>query len=154
MIKSDSSNLLLLIEDNEADVDLTRDSLLDYAKDIEVEVAGDGAVAMDYLMRPADENVLPRLIMLDLNLPRLDGRHVLRAVKSDQILRRIPVIVFSSSTAQRDIADCYDLGASCYLCKPIDLVSYREMVRTVERFWMQMVRLPRGSGVRESAGIA
>jgi chemotaxis family two-component system response regulator Rcp1 len=144
MNNNSNSNVLLLVEDNPADADLTRESFAEGSTGLAIEVANDGADALSYLRRERqyDQAVLPRLIMLDLNLPRLDGRAVLRAIKSSPTLRKIPTIVVSSSTAQKDIADCYDLGASCYLAKPLDLHAYREMIRTVERFWFEMVSLP------------
>lgn len=141
------SNVLLLIEDNPADVDLTRESFETGQSGLSIKVASDGVEALNYLKREDEfhDAVRPQLIMLDLNLPRLDGREVLRFIKSSSILRRIPIIVMSSSTARKDISESYDLGASCYLTKPLDLHAYRDMVNIVERFWFEVASLPRGS---------
>ncbi len=86
------------------------------------------------------------LILLDLNLPGLDGREVLREVKADEQLRPIPVIVWSSSRAHKDINDCYELGANFYLVKPLDLHAYRDVINTVERFWLGTACLPNNNG--------
>jgi chemotaxis family two-component system response regulator Rcp1 len=141
-------DILLLIEDNPADVDLTRDSFARANSPLAIEVASDGVEAMSYLNREKQyhDAVRPRLILLDLNLPRLDGREVLREVKASEHLRRIPVIVWSSSHAGKDVSDCYDLGANCYLVKPMDLRAYRDVINTVERFWVEIACLPTSNG--------
>ena len=141
-------DILLLIEDNPADADLTRDSFVQANSPLRIEVASDGVEAMSYLNRENQyhDAVRPRLILLDLNLPRLDGREVLREVKANEHLRRIPVIVWSSSRAGKDVSDCYDLGANCYLVKPLDLRAYRDVINTVERFWIETACLPSNNG--------
>jgi two-component system, chemotaxis family, response regulator Rcp1 len=141
-------DILLLIEDNPADVDLTRDSFAQANSLLEIEVASDGVQAMSYLNRENQyhDAARPRLILLDLNLPRLDGREVLREVKANEHLRRIPVIVWSSSRAAADVSDCYDLGANCYLVKPLDLRAYQDVINTVERFWIGTACLPNNNG--------
>ena len=148
MTEHENRDILLLIEDNPADIDLTRDSFAEANCELSIEVATDGVEAMSYLNREHQfqDAVRPRLILLDLNLPRLDGREVLREVKADKNLRQIPVIVWSSSRAGKDIADCYDLGANCYLVKPLDLHAYQDMIRTVERFWLEFACLPQSPG--------
>jgi two-component system, chemotaxis family, response regulator Rcp1 len=141
-------DVLLLIEDNPADADLTRDSFAQANSRLSIEVASNGVEAMSYLNRENQHHdaVRPRLILLDLNLPRLDGREVLREVKADEQLRRIPVIVWSSSRAGKDVRDCYELGANFYLVKPLDLHAYREVIGTVERFWIGTACLPNNNG--------
>lgn len=141
-------DILLLIEDNPADADLTRDSFAQVNSQLSIKVASDGVEAMSYLNRENGyrDAVRPRLILLDLNLPRLDGREVLREVKADEQLRRIPVIVWSSSRAHKDISDCYALGANFYLVKPLDLHAYRDVIGTVERFWLGTACLPNNNG--------
>jgi two-component system, chemotaxis family, response regulator Rcp1 len=144
LTEHEDRDILLLIEDNPADIDLTRDSFAEANSELSIEVATDGVEAMSYLNQEHQfqDAVRPRLILLDLNLPRLDGREVLREVKANKRLRQIPVIVWSSSHAGKDISDCYDLGANCYLVKPLDLRAYQDMIRTVERFWMEFACLP------------
>jgi chemotaxis family two-component system response regulator Rcp1 len=148
MSKEPRKDILLLIEDNPADVDLTRDSFALANSRLTIEVAADGVEAMSYLNRENQyhDAARPRLILLDLNLPRLDGREVLREVKANEHLRRIPVIVWSSSRAGKDVSDCYDLGANCYLIKPLDLRTYQDVINSVERFWVETVCLPNGNG--------
>ena len=139
---------VLLVEDNAADVDLTREMLASSRFEIRLSVAIDGVEAMELLnssMRGAPAS-RPTLILLDLNLPRKDGRQVLAIIKSDDIFRRIPVIVLSSSDSQMDITNCYDLGANCYIVKPSELRTYREIVHTLEEFWLGSVALPRRDG--------
>ena len=147
MNQGEHSDILLLIEDNPADIDLTRDSFAEANNELSIEVATDGVEAMSYLKRENQfhDAVRPRLILLDLNLPRLDGRDVLREIKAAKSLRQIPVIVWSSSGSGKDIADCYDLGANCYLVKPLDLRTYRDTIRTVERFWLEFACLPQNN---------
>ena len=135
---------VLLVEDNAADVDLTREMLASSRFEIRLSVAIDGVEAIELLnasMRGAPAS-RPTLILLDLNLPRKDGRQVLAIIKSDDIFRRIPVIVLSSSDSEMDITNCYDLGANCYIVKPSELRTYRDIVRTLEDFWLGSVALP------------
>lgn len=148
MSNTTRSSILLLIEDNPADADLTRDSFAQVNSRLSIEVASDGVEAMCYLNQENQyrDAARPELILLDLNLPRLDGREVLREVKGSEQLRRIPVIVWSSSQARKDITDCYDLGANCYLVKPIDLRAYQDVINTVERFWIGTACLPNRNG--------
>lgn len=144
--------LILLVEDNPADVDLIQESLAEGAIGVRVDVAVNGEEAVDYLWRTTAGDAMssPQLILLDLNLPRLDGRQVLSEIKASGALRHIPVVILSSSTAEKDIMQSYELGASCYLAKPHDLNSYRRMVRAIENFWLAMAKLP----PRLSAGSA
>jgi CheY-like chemotaxis protein len=139
---------VLLVEDNEADADLTRATLGKTNVDIKLAVAKDGVEAIDFLngMGSWSEPGEPTLILLDLNLPRKDGRQVLAILKSQDQFRRIPVVVLSSSDSERDIASCYQLGANCYIVKPVDLVEYRALVKALEDFWLGAAKLPRREG--------
>lgn len=132
---------LLLVEDNPGDVDLMievlRDS--DALPHHRVTVALDGVEALERLHAPAE---LPDLVILDLNLPRKDGRAVLREMKSDERLRHIPVIILSSSGADRDLIDAYALGANCFVTKPSDLDDYFATVRGIRAFWLGLANLP------------
>ena len=112
--------------------------------DARLAVAEDGEQAVRYLrqLEPFIDAPRPHLIFLDLNLPRRDGREVLAEIKSDEHLRNIPVIVLTTSEAERDVRRMYDLHANCYICKPPDLDRYVEVIRACETFWLEIVRLP------------
>ena len=135
---------ILLIEDNLGDVELTREALTMSRILNDFHVAGDGiqALAMleEELARGGEE--LPDLILLDLNLPRMDGREVLAKLKSTSRLKRIPIVVLTSSQAEIDIIASYDLHANCFITKPIDFVQFINVVRSIEDFWFTIVRLP------------
>lgn len=139
-----SSIRVLLVEDNEADAYLTRETLESGKLHIEIDVAVDGVEAIDLLTRAAASGsaCLPDLILLDLNLPRMDGRQVLQTLKKDTVLRRIPVVILTSSEAERDIAESYQLGANCYVTKPVGLEAFQSIVHSVENFWFMVVKLP------------
>jgi CheY-like chemotaxis protein len=111
-------------------------------------VATDGDEALAFLRREGEFALSPRphLILLDLNLPRRDGREVLREIKSDPSLRRIPVVVLTTSQSADDIAAVYDLSANCYITKPVDLNRFLEVVRLIQEFWLTAVKLPRPDG--------
>jgi two-component system response regulator len=143
---------VLLVEDNAADVDLTREMLSSTKFDIKLSVATDGVEAIDYLNGAGSwsEPGQPALILLDLNLPRKDGRQVLAILKSHDELRRVPVVILSSSNSKKDITSCYNLGANCYIVKPIELDAYRALVRRLEDFWFGSAELPQ----RESHSMA
>lgn len=131
---------ILLVEDNPGDVDLTREEFASTEVSHELDVVTDGQQALDFLR--GSGNPRPDLVLLDLNLPKLDGKAVLREVKSDDALRSIPVIVLSSSKAESDVRAVYELGASCYVPKPVDLAGFETVVRAVEQFWFKVVKLP------------
>lgn len=135
---------ILLVEDSAADVRLTKEALKDAKILNELHVARDGVEAMDFLLRRDDHADAPRpdIVILDLNLPRMDGKEVLAAMKGDPDLRSIPVAVLTTSDAEADVLDSYDLGANCFLTKPVDLDQFLKVVRAVEEFWLGMVRLP------------
>jgi two-component system response regulator len=136
--------VVLLVEDNPGDAELTRVALADSAAIGEIHVVPDGVEALAFLRRDRAYADAPRpdLIMLDLNLPRLDGRRVLADVKQDPWLRDIPVVVLSSSAADDDVATAYRLGANCYVTKAVGLDSYLDGVRAIERFWGTVATLP------------
>jgi chemotaxis family two-component system response regulator Rcp1 len=135
---------ILLVEDNPADVDLTQETLA-YAKiRNRLHVVTDGEEALEFLRRQGrySDAVRPDVILLDLNLPRKDGREVLEELKADPDLRSIPVVVLTSSDAEKDVVRSYDLGANCYVTKPVDLDQFASVVRTIEDFWFIVVKLP------------
>lgn len=135
---------ILLVEDNEADAELTCETLRAGRAAPQVEAVGDGQEARAYLLRepPYGDAPRPDLILLDLNLPGLDGCSLLRELRGQDALRSIPVVVLSSSDSERDIARSYELGANCYLTKPMGLDAYQSVVRAVEEFWLNFAKLP------------
>ena len=135
---------ILLVEDNPGDVRLTQEALKEAKVTNRLHVAEDGVEAMDFLRRKGKHADAPRpdVILLDLNLPRKDGREVLAEVKADEDLRRIPVVVLTVSNDHEDIFKTYDLHANCYITKPIDLDQFMKVVKSVEEFWLTIVKLP------------
>ena len=136
---------ILLVEDNPGDVELTLKALQEGKLRNHISVVADGEEALVFLRKEGRhaEAERPDIILLDLNLPKLDGRDVLAAVKADAALRDIPVVVLTSSAAERDIVESYKLQANCYVTKPVDLEQFLTVVKTVEQFWLEVVRLPR-----------
>ena len=139
---------ILIVEDNPADADLTSETLMSLNEEIDLSVARDGVEALNILDSDGSwcDPGRPTLILLDLNLPRKDGRQVLAVLKTHDLLRRIPVVILSSSESEKDITSCYHLGANCYINKPGDLQAYRAVVRSLEEFWLGKVKLPRRDG--------
>jgi len=135
---------ILLVEDNPADAELARENLQSTKILHELEIVSDGVEALQYLRREGKfrDAPTPELILLDLNLPRKDGRELLGDLKADPKLRRIPVVVLTSSTAERDVLMSYDLQASAYVVKPVDLEGFGQIVRAIEGFWFSVVRFP------------
>ena len=135
---------ILLVEDNPGDVRLTKEALKEGKVLNELRVAGDGEQALAFLHREGKhaQAVRPDLILLDLNLPKKDGREVLAVVKEDPTLRRIPVVILTVSKAEEDIIKTYDLHANCYITKPVDLEQFIQVVRSIEDFWLCVVKLP------------
>ena len=135
---------VLLVEDDPADVELTREGLKDSKMMMTLNVVNDGIEAMKYLRReaPHTDAVRPDLIILDLNMPKKDGREVLRELKADDGLKSIPVVVLTTSQAAWDIQKCYELGANCWITKPIGLDEFIKIVGTVQDFWFTVVKLP------------
>lgn len=135
---------ILMVEDNEGDVVLTTQALKTAKVGNNINVVQDGVEALAFLRReaPYADAPVPDLILLDLNLPRKDGREVLEEIKADPLLRRIPVVVLTSSKAEQDIAQAYDLHANCYVTKPVGIKTLMEVVKSIENFWFSVVKLP------------
>jgi two-component system, chemotaxis family, response regulator Rcp1 len=135
---------ILLVEDSPSDTELTLEALRDFKVRNHVSVVEDGVQAMQFLRRqgPYGEAPRPDLIMLDLNLPRKDGREVLAEIKADDHLKAIPVVVLTTSRADQDILRAYQLNANCYISKPVDFNQFLEVVRSIESFWLFVVTLP------------
>ena len=135
---------ILLVEDNPGDVELTREALHEGKIHMHLSVVSDGVEALAFLRREGKYGGAPRpdLILLDLNLPKKDGRAVLGDVKQDPALRHIPVVILTSSQAEQDIVRAYDLHANCYVTKPVDLDQFVKIVRSIEQFWFTVVKLP------------
>jgi CheY-like chemotaxis protein len=135
---------ILLVEDNPGDARLAREALRDSAISSDLTVLEDGFEVMAYLQRKGAYSGAPRphLILLDLNLPGIRGTELLQEIKADPILRRIPVIVLTTSTAQQDIDASYDLYANCYVIKPLDIMTFAQVLRQIENFWFNVVTLP------------
>ncbi|MDZ4278181.1 MAG: response regulator [Dehalococcoidia bacterium] len=139
---------VLLVEDNPGDVRLTQEALRDAKVGNRLHVVDDGVEAMAFVRRQDRYDGAPRpdLILLDLNLPKKDGREVLQELKSDTSLRRIPVVVLTTSQAEQDIVRTYNLHANCYITKPVDLDQFMRVVQAIEDFWLCIVRLPPKDG--------
>ncbi len=138
---------ILLVEDSPTDVLLAQEAL-EHAKVLnKLHVASDGVEAMEFLQRQGRfaDATRPDLILLDLNLPRKDGREVLAEIKADDALKRIPVVVLTTSKAEEDIFKAYGLHANCYVTKPVDFERFSDVVRAIETFWFTVVSLPEGN---------
>jgi two-component system, chemotaxis family, response regulator Rcp1 len=135
---------ILLVEDSPGDVKLTQEALRDAEVPNSLHIARDGEEAMRFLRQEAEFADVPKpdLILLDLNMPRMDGREVLAAIKADPALRRIPVIILTTSQSEDDIAEAYSLAANCYVAKPVDLDEFLDVVRAIDDFWLTLVKLP------------
>lgn len=135
---------ILLVEDNAGDVRLAREGLRECKLLNNLHVAEDGVRALAFLRRQGEHARAPRpdLIMLDLNLPRKDGREVLREIKEDEDLKRIPVVILTTSKAEEDIVKSYSLHANCYVTKPLAIEQFITVVKAIESFWFTIVKLP------------
>lgn len=135
---------VLLVEDNPGDVRLTRETFTESGARARLHVVGDGVEALAFLRRqgPYTGAARPDMILLDLNMPRMDGREVLTEIKRDPDLRRIPVIVLTTSQTERDILKSYDLQANSYITKPVDLDHFLTVVKVIDSFWFKIARLP------------
>jgi len=145
MNKSDGRPIeILLVEDSPSDTDLTLEALKDFKVRNHVSVVDDGVLALQFLRRegPYADAPRPDLIMLDLSLPRKDGREVLAVIKTDDDFKTIPVVVLTTSRADQDILRAYQLNANCYITKPVDFNQFLEVVRSIETFWLVVVALP------------
>jgi CheY-like chemotaxis protein len=136
---------ILLVEDSPGDIRLTIEALKDGKIHNRLSVVNDGVEALAFLRRQGQHAKAPRpdLILLDLNLPKKDGREVLMEIKQEEDLKRIPVVVLSISTAEKDILKTYDLHANCYINKPVDFDQFIDVVKSIEDFWFTVVKLPR-----------
>ena len=136
---------ILLVEDNPGDMRLTKEALKEGKVYNNLHWAQDGVEALEFLRREGKHAKAPRpdIILLDLNLPKKDGREVLSVIKNDDQLKHIPVVVLTTSKAEEDVVRSYNLHANCYVKKPTDLDEYMEVIRACENFWLHVVRLPR-----------
>ncbi len=135
---------VLLVEDNPGDVRLTEEVFRESGLCKNLHVVGDGIEAISYLRKEKGfaDAPKPDLILLDLNLPKKDGREVLAEIKADKILKTIPVVILTTSQSEQDISRSYELYANCYIAKPIDLENFAEVVNAIENFWLKVVKLP------------
>lgn len=135
---------ILLIEDNPADARLALEAILEAKVKNRLTWVSDGIEAMAHLRKQGryGESSRPDLILLDLNLPKKDGREVLAEIKTDPHLKRIPVVVLTTSQAEEDILKAYNLNANCYITKPVDLEQFLRIVKSIEEFWLSIVKLP------------
>ncbi len=135
---------ILLVEDNQGDIQLTLENFKEGKVQNRINVVEDGEKAIEYLHKngPYSSAVTPDIILLDLNLPKVDGRQVLQHIKTDAKLKHIPVVVLTTSVAEQDVLQAYDSYANCYIRKPVDLEKFIEVVRKVEDFWLSIVKLP------------
>ena len=144
MVEKNGPIEILLVEDNPGDVRLTKEALKEGKVYSNLHTVKDGVEAMEFLRRQGKYSSVPRpdIILLDLNLPKKDGREVLQEIKSDAELRRIPVVVLTTSKAEEDVLRTYDLHANCYVTKPVDLEKFMGVVKTIDSFWLTVVTLP------------
>jgi len=135
---------ILLVEDSAGDARLAQEALKDSKIHNQLFIVGDGEEAMDFLYKRGKHSSAPRpdLILLDLNLPKKDGREVLAEIKADDSLKRIPVVILTISKAEEDILKSYNLHANCFITKPIDLEQFMKVVKAIEDFWLTIVKLP------------
>jgi two-component system, chemotaxis family, response regulator Rcp1 len=135
---------VLLVEDSPGDVRLTQEAFRDANQSVHLHVATDGVEAMAFLKRKGVHADAPRpdLILLDLNLPKMDGREVLAHIKEDDALKTIPTVILTTSVAEVDIVKSYQLQANCYLCKPVQLDAFEALVKSINDFWLTKARLP------------
>jgi len=135
---------ILLVEDNPGDVRLAQEAFREGKLSNRLTVVGDGVEALAYMRRGGTyaASVRPDIVLLDLNLPKKDGRDVLAEVKGDEQLRRTPIIILTTSTSEQDILKAYDLHANCYITKPVDLEQFLTVVKSIEDFWLSIVKLP------------
>jgi two-component system, chemotaxis family, response regulator Rcp1 len=144
MVERNGPIEILLVEDNPGDVRLTKEALKEGKVYSNLHTVKDGVEAMDFLRRQGRYKDVPRpdIILLDLNLPKKDGREVLQEIKTDEALKRIPVVVLTTSKAEEDVLRTYNLHANCYVTKPVDLEKFIVVVKSIDRFWLTVVTLP------------
>jgi len=148
MVERNGPIEILLVEDNPGDVRLTKEALKEGKVYSNLHTVKDGVEAMEFLRREGKYRNVPRpdIILLDLNLPKKDGREVLQEIKTDGELKRIPVVVLTTSKAEEDVLRTYDLHANCYVTKPVDLEKFMVVVQTIDSFWLTVVTLPPNGG--------
>lgn len=136
---------ILLVEDNEGDIVLTLEALKAAKIRNKIDVVRDGEQALDFLKKQGNykEATTPDIIFLDINLPKIDGTEILSSIKSDDTLRVIPVIMLTTSDAERDIMKSYHNHANCYITKPVDIDKFMEVIQTIKSFWINIVKLPK-----------
>lgn len=136
---------ILLVEDNPADADLTCEALQDSGHAPEIAIAEDGEQAVDFLYKRGEHSdaLTPNLVLLDLNLPRRNGAEVLADIRAHPELKLLPVVIWSSSESDDDIHQAYQLGANCYLSKPMDHIEFQSVLRSMHAFWLKTAKLPR-----------
>ena len=144
MVERNGPIEILLVEDNPGDVRLTKEALKEGKVYSNLHTVKDGVEAMEFLRRQGKYSSVPRpdIILLDLNLPKKDGREVLQEIKTDETLKRIPVVVLTTSKAEEDVVRTYNLHANCYVTKPVDLEKFMVVVKTIDSFWLTVVTLP------------
>ena len=144
MVERNGPIEILLVEDNPGDVRLTREALKEGKVYSNLHTVKDGVEAMEFLRRQGRYSSVPRpdIILLDLNLPKKDGREVLQEIKADDSLKRIPVVVLTTSKAEEDVFRSYSLHANCYVTKPVDLEKFIKVVQSIDRFWLTIATLP------------
>lgn len=137
---------ILLVEDNPGDIRLTQEALKESQMEIHLDVVSDGEQALDFLMKRNKyaDAILPHIILLDLNLPKKNGIEVLKEVKTNDSLKRIPIIVLTTSDADHDISKAYSLHANCYILKPVDFDDFAKVIKLVETYWFSTVQLSLG----------
>jgi len=140
---------ILLVEDSPGDVRLTREAFKDAKMHINLHVASDGIEAMALLNREGEYANVPRpdLILLDLNLPRKDGRQVLEEIKANPALMTIPIVILTTSASEEDVLRSYRLHANCYISKPVDLDGFLTVIKSIDNFWLSIVKLPHEPGL-------
>lgn len=143
VVKPENALHILLVEDSPGDVRLTREALDDSQHPYRLSVATDGLKALEFLRGKGSRDRRPDIILLDWNLPRMDGKEVLAEIKCDPELRSIPVVVLTTSQAQADIARAYELQANCFISKPVDVLQFFRIINDVENFWSSTATLPR-----------
>jgi CheY-like chemotaxis protein len=134
---------ILLVEDNRADIRLTQEALKESTHTIHLDVVTDGEEALDFLMRRNNysDSTMPHIILLDLNLPKKTGLEVLKEIKAHDVLKKIPVILLTTSDAEHDISRAYDLHANCYILKPVDFEDFAKVIKLIETYWFNTVQL-------------
>lgn len=153
MTESDGKPIdILLVEDSDADIRLTIEALKESKVSNRLHIVRDGEEAMEFLRRRGEyaDAPFPDLILLDLNLPRKDGREVLAEIKSDHELKQIPVVILTTSKAEEDVLKAYRLHANCYVTKPVDLEQFITVVKSIEDFWFTVVKLPPNKSTPET----